>query len=287
MIGFLLGAAFLLALTLIILSWPLWRRAQVVSTDRRAINAALYRDELAELKQDLETGALSRSDYEEAYAELQRRLLEDAAAQDDMRPARPSSPRKPWIALAAGITCAAIALYALLGNPAALTVEAKPQHRVTAADIERMVSALAARLEKEPSNTQGWIMLARSYKALGRFEEAARTYRRIEGALADNADLLLDYADVLAAARRGFDDEVLAIIDKALALVPDHPQGLWLRGTAHYEAERYAQALADWQKLYDQLPKGSEAAMMMAANLAELREKMKQPKTAPAPAAKP
>jgi cytochrome c-type biogenesis protein CcmH len=37
---------------------------------------------------------------------------------------------------------------------------------------EGMVARLAARLESEPTNVEGWIMLMRSYQTLGRTEQA-------------------------------------------------------------------------------------------------------------------
>ena len=36
-----------------------------------------------------------------------------------------------------------------------------------------MVEQLAARLENEPNNAEGWVILARSYYTLGRFPDAA------------------------------------------------------------------------------------------------------------------
>ena len=37
-----------------------------------------------------------------------------------------------------------------------------------------MLGKLLARLKENPDNPQGWVMLARSYRVLGRFAEAAR-----------------------------------------------------------------------------------------------------------------
>ncbi len=43
---------------------------------------------------------------------------------------------------------------------------------------EAMVARLAARMESEPDNVDGWIMLMRSYRTLDRNEDAERAYRR-------------------------------------------------------------------------------------------------------------
>ena len=37
---------------------------------------------------------------------------------------------------------------------------------------------LAARLQQEPDNAEGWVMLARSYTSLKRFDDAAVAYAK-------------------------------------------------------------------------------------------------------------
>lgn len=271
---FTVGAVLLVAAALALLLSPFRRsgqaRAARADIDRKQLNAAIYRDELAELKSDLAAGSLSQADYDQAYAELQRRLLEDSV-DDAQAPAATPQDRQLPLALGMTLPVAAALLYLLIGTPAALNPPPQ-QQQFTADDIERMVAGLAAKLEKEPDNLQGWVMLARSYKAMGRLPEAVRAYERGGSLVEGDADLLLDYADTLAASIGGFDDKVRALIDRALALDPKHPQGLWLRGTAAYDAKRYSAAIADWESLLALLPPDSEDAGVLQANIAEVRE---------------
>lgn len=267
---FTVGAVLLVAVALLFLLSPFRRRAAVTDINRKQLNAAIYRDELAELKSDLADGSLSQTDYDQAYAELQRRLLEDSADEAAI-PAAPTANRKLPVALGLGLPVAAALLYLVLGTPAALNPPPPPQ-QFTADDIDRMVAGLAAKLEREPENLQGWVMLARSYKAMGRLPDAVRAYERAGTMVEGNADLLLDYADTLAASIGGFDDKVRALIAQALKLDPRHPQGLWLRGTAAYDARRYDDAIADWETLLALLPPDSEDAGVLQANIAEVRE---------------
>lgn len=271
---FTVGAVLLVAATLALLLSPFRRsgqaRAARADIDRKQINAAIYRDELAELKSDLAEGSLKQADYDQAYAELQRRLLEDSV-EDAPAPTATSQVRQLPLVLGMVLPVAAALLYLLIGTPAALNPPPQ-QQQFTADDIDRMVASLAAKLEKEPDNLQGWVMLARSYKAMGRLPEAVHAYERGSSLIEGNADLLLDYADTLAASIGGFDDKVRTLIDQALALEPKHPQGLWLRGTAAYDAKRYNAAIADWESLLALLPPDSEDANMLQANIAEVRE---------------
>ncbi|MDI6748885.1 MAG: c-type cytochrome biogenesis protein CcmI [Rhodocyclaceae bacterium] len=271
---FLIGAAALTLITLALLLWPLRRQSALGEASRREINAAIYRDELAELDRDLATGELSQADYDAAKTELQRRLLEDSQAEAGVAGAGSPPSRATAVALAITLPLGAALLYALLGNPAALNAQASAamhQQQFSPAEIERLVSDFAAKLENEPENYKGWAMLGRSYKALGRFPEAVRAYERTGPLLESSADLLVDYADALAAAQ-GFDDKTLAVLDRALKLDPAQPQGLWLRGTAAFEAKRYEKAVSDWEALLALLEPGSEDARAIEANIAEARQ---------------
>lgn len=42
--------------------------------------------------------------------------------------------------------------------------------------IEEMLDKLVVKLKANPSDTKGWVILARSYKALGRYAESAEAY---------------------------------------------------------------------------------------------------------------
>lgn len=270
MMGFAIGATLLVGVALLLLLLPLRHRPASTEFSRKQINTAIYRDELAELESDRAEGSLSAADYEQARAELQRRLLEDSAEETTAQPAAPAPARALSLLLALALPVGAALLYLTLGNPAA--IDPPQQQRFSADDIDRMVSGLAAKLEKEPDNLQGWAMLARSYKAMGRLPEALRAYERAGSLVEGNAELLLDYADTMAASIGGFDAKTVALIEQALKLDPANPQGLWLRGTAAYAAKQYGKALTDWETLLKLLPPDSEDAGVLKANIAEVRE---------------
>jgi cytochrome c-type biogenesis protein CcmH len=272
MMGFAIGATLMVGVTLLLLLLPFRRRPVGADISRQQLNAAIYRDQFAELERDLGEGALSQADYDQARAELQRRLLEDSStASADTVPAATASRIVP-AALALALPLGAVLLYLILGSPATLN-PAPPEKQFSQDDIERMVSGLAAKLEKEPDNLKGWVMLARSYKSMGRIPEALRAYERAGSLVETSPDLLVDYADALAASSGGFTPKVNGLIDKALQLDPTNAQGLWMRGTAAFEARQYGKAVADWQRLLALLEPGSEDARVVEGNIAEAQEK--------------
>ena len=82
-------------------------------------------------------------------------------------------------------TISAIAAFAPRGHP-----EAAPQQHD--GEARAMVAKLAERMRNDPSDADGWIMLTRSYIALGQNEKAAATIKEARTALvADTAKLQL------------------------------------------------------------------------------------------------
>lgn len=142
------------------------------------------------------------------------------------------------------------------------------------AQIVQMVEGLAARLKANPGDLEGWARLARSYKVLGRLQEAEEAYVKAGKLLDANPDVLTDYADLLATrAGNQFEGRPLALVNKALALNPQHPMALVMSGTAAYKRGDYAVAVAQWEKLLPLAPPGSREAEWLSTSLADARAK--------------
>ena len=137
-----------------------------------------------------------------------------------------------------------------------------------------MVEVLAQKLEKEPNNPQGWAMLARSYKVMGRTAEAERAFERAGPFIDDDAQALASYADVAATNAGGsLAGKPTALIQKALKADPDNPMALWLSGTADLETGNYAKALQTWERLAAMLQPGSQDAQMLQGAIDDVRAK--------------
>jgi len=280
MTGFLIAVLAAVAVTLLLVLRPLiWRRGSAAAASHKQLNAAIYRDQFAELDRDRTEGTLADEDYQQARMELQRRVLEDGQ-EDEVAVAAPA-PKKTLAALALALPVGAIALYLLLGNPEGIDPP-PPAQRFTAQEIEAMVAGLAARLEQEPDNPQGWTMLARSYRAMGRLPEAEKAFERAEKFIENDAQLLADYADVAASNAHGdFKGKPMRLIEKALKVDPDNMQALWLAGSAAFSRQDFASAIAHWERLVAQLPPEAEDAQMLRANIGEARAAMTQMKAKP------
>ncbi|HJW25290.1 MAG TPA: c-type cytochrome biogenesis protein CcmI [Rhodocyclaceae bacterium] len=253
---------------------PLWLglKPAVSAADRRAANLAIFRDQLAELEREKAEGTLAEADFEQAKRELQHRLLEEvqpegqAAASD-----RPS--RKTAVALLVLVPVLAVVGYTLLGNPRALNPAlTAPRPEVTPAQIEGMVAKLAERLKANPDDMQGWIMLARSYKAMGRYAEAAQAYGKAESVVMQDAGLLADYAEALAMSSQSrMQGKPQQLIDQALKLDPQNSQVLLMAGVGAMQAGKRAEAAAYWEKLLPMVEEGSEMETMLKSSIEKLR----------------
>lgn len=246
-------------------------RNAAAGTDRQAANLAILRDQLGELEHEREEASLSAADFEQAKKELQRRLLDETAPA--IAAAHESAPaKKTALLVVLLLPLFALGGYGLLGNPAALDPAARqPAQRMTAGDIEAMVAKLADRLAQNPDDTKGWVMLARSYKALRRYPEAAEAYAKGFALVEQEPILLADYAEVLAIAGGGFRGKPGELIEKALKLAPDEPQVLLLAGAAAGERRDYQAAIDHWGKVLPQLEAGSEEAEALQGAIEKAR----------------
>ncbi|MEZ5660062.1 MAG: NAD(P)-binding domain-containing protein [Burkholderiaceae bacterium] len=117
-------------------------------------------------------------------------------------------------------------------------------------DIRRMVDGLRARLDKQPDDTQGWAILARSYSVLGEHAEAVKAFERASQGAGDDAGLLADYADALAMANgRTLQGEPLSLVQRALAIDPTHTKALSLAASAAFDDGDFKGAIAYWENL--------------------------------------
>jgi cytochrome c-type biogenesis protein CcmH len=297
MITFWIICAIFVAIALAFVLPPLWQTSKQVTASgddddgRKEANVDIYRDQISELEADVANGIVSREQYQQDRDEIERRLLEDVSA-TDVPPKGPGSKaaaagRTPVYAIAFGIPLIAVALYVQLGNRAALSGSPAPAATSTAAPvgaggqppgqmtqqaIEANVAKLAARMEQNPSDVQGWIMLGRSYVNLEKYSEASKAFAKASALKPDDADLLGDYAFALGMANgQRLAGQPLELINKALKLEPENPKALELAGSAAFEAKNYSQAIDYWQKLLKKTPPDSELGQALSQRINEAK----------------
>jgi len=258
---------------------PLWLglRRNETKASRKEANLAVFRDQLSELEREKTEGTLADADFDQARRELQRRLLEEVAPEaEEAGKATYGPSRKMAIALLLLLPVLALAAYGILGNPKALDpAQTAAAPKMTAEQISGMVARLAERMQANPDDMQGWLMLARSYKTMGRYEEAAAAYAKAEKVIDDDPELLASYAETIAmASGNGLKGKPSQLIARALKIDPQHPHSLFLAGAAAMGAGDNRKGIAYWEALLPQVEPGSELDQMLRSGI----DKMKQGK---------
>ena len=246
-------ASTLLASALWAVLRPLLRRDEQANATERSASLALYRARIMELEEDIAGGAIGPAEENAVRAELERDLLAAADREQDVSSTAPVHNRTAAIVLGVLLTGVAVALYLYLGRPDLTDGRAATEANAAAAQlaaIEGMVSRLAAKVEQNPDDRQGWKMLAQSYLVLGRYPEAAAAAEKLYALAGDEPDVMVRLADTLSRVNGGrLSGRPAELLQKALALAPHHRAALWLAGAAAAESGDQVAAATYWEKL--------------------------------------
>ena len=262
---------------------------QAIADERKHANIAIYRDQLAELEADLRNGIVSQEQYAQDRDEIERRMLEDTATTTTTTPRKtataPPPSRSTAYALAVGLPLVAVILYFEVGAPKSIGETATTQAPFASSSagpmqggersqeqIEANVAALAKRLKENPSDAQGWTMLARSYNAMERYGEATGAYAKATELQPKDADLLAEYAFASAmAGGKSLEGKPTEIINQALKVDPENAKALQLAGSAAFQAKDYNKAVEYWQRVLKKVPPGSEVAETITQRIDEAK----------------
>jgi len=261
---FWLSAAALIGLALLFVVPPLLSQRDHGrdDPDRDELALALFQRQLQELDADLAASALDQQQYQAARQDLERELLHDLKG-TPTEPA-PAAGSGLWTAVlfAVLLPTVAVFLYLYLGNsdliprlaaaatarPQAPTAHQGPQGEIPS--LEAMVQRLADRLERHLDDLSGWMMLGHTYFVMGRPQRALQALERAYDLAPDNPDVLVAYAEAIAANH----DSVLTgrpaeLIRAALKIDPGHTGARWLEGLVSFQANHYDQAIRQWEAL--------------------------------------
>ncbi len=293
MMVFWLVAVLLIAVALLFLLPPLIQKLRGGSDedvfDRNELNAAIFKDQVAELERDVSAGIVSQEQFETARHDLERGFLQDTNTETNGETSTSVSQtdrvvgRSAAVVIMVLVPILAVSIYNMLGSgEAGLHPEdARPQVQAEGHEgtLEEQVRKLQDHLQQNPDDVEGWGMLARSYYFLKQYGAAAETFARVSALQQDsNAELLADYADALAMANgRNMAGRPYELVKKALEIEPRLQKALWLAGTATYQVENFEDTLGYWKRLLEIFPKGSENYLQMQKNIAEIQQKLGLP----------
>ncbi len=234
----------LLAVMTAVVVWivlrPLLKRRVEMKAATVDTNVQAIRVELSEARRDRKLGLLSDAGLVEAERELEARVLSESAQPSAAM--NTTAPRYKRTAIALGVLLPVLAVvgYAAIGMPVAVVPEAvRPPQAATAQDSQmtELFKLAEERLNKEPNDVKGWILLARAKASVGMFDGAMHDYEKAVALTPDDSELWSDFADAAAGKSQGkMEGKPLEYINKALALDGKNAKALLLRGT--YEMQK-------------------------------------------------
>jgi cytochrome c-type biogenesis protein CcmH len=259
--------------------WVLLReRKPLTQASQASANAKVYRDQILDLDREHDSGHISDEEWQQSRDELSMRLLEDTSAADD--PVAKTEKPAVWTAvvLAVALPISAMGFYMWVGEPEALNPMAlKSPDQVDQKDLAKLAETLADKLQSQPENLQGWVMLGRTYRTLENFDASIKAYDAALKLSADD-DLQLERIEVMAMQRQGnFDGEPWRVIRDILQKDPQHYGALLSAGSASYAERKYADALKYWEQARKPLEANHPDLPGLENAIATVRETMGLP----------
>jgi cytochrome c-type biogenesis protein CcmH len=265
--------------------WVLLRQGPVVtSASQSQANVKVYREQILDLDREHANGHLSDAEWQQSRDELSVRLLQDTAVEDEPHVITQAQSWRTAVVIALVFPISALGLYIWLGAPEAInplppasasaetaTEQAAPPN------LDQIVENLASKLQADPNNLEGWVLLGRTHRSMGNLDAALSAFDR---ALKLNADdeLILARAEVLAAKNQGrFDGEPWRVISEVLQRDPQNYAALLLAGSASYANNRYADALEFWQRARLRLSADHPDVPNLIEAMSTVQAKLKNP----------
>jgi cytochrome c-type biogenesis protein CcmH len=140
--------------------------------------------------------------------------------------------------------------------------------------IRTMVDSLAARLEAEPNDLEGWRRLGRAWRVLGEGEKSKLAYAKAAALAPDKIEVLKEYGSSLiqgASPDSPLPSEFVKVMGQVLKLDPNEHDALWFAGLGAVQSGNKAEARQLWQRLVERLPPGSKEQAQVQQRLDQLK----------------
>ncbi|WP_321277015.1 tetratricopeptide repeat protein [Thiomicrorhabdus indica] len=145
-----------------------------------------------------------------------------------------------------------MAMYFTLGTPQFADIS-KSQIQP---EVVTLVDKLELRLQQDPKDLTGWLLLGRSYMVEENLPKAIQAYEKALKLAPKDLRVLLPLADALAIQEKGkLNDQAYQLLQTAYEIDSKNAMTLWLLGMAEKQRNNPQQATDYWLSLYDILPK--------------------------------
>lgn len=276
MVFWILVAGLVAGVTLVIMR-PLMRQP-ITPGGIADADVAVYKDQLKEIAADEARGAIAANEAESARTEIARRLLR--VTQDNEKSDSPSraSARNRFvtpvtIATTIALPVVSLGLYLAYGAPGmpAQPLSERIAEASEASKPNDLIAKVEQRLREHPEDGMGWDVIAPVYSAMGRYEDAAESYRKAVNLLGENPKRLQGFANARIRLENGIvPDDARKALQRVLVLEPQaiEPR-IWLALSKEQDGH-LAEAAADYKSLLDKAPEDAPWRKVLEERLANL-----------------
>lgn len=267
-------AALMAALVVVALLWPLLRR-RASAPAAADFDRAVYRDQLAELEQDLERGLIDTGAAEAARREIGRRLLQTEAAEASAPAAGGGGWRSVALVLIIALPPAlGLGLYLHLGTPDLPGLPLAERDPGGPLEVGLLEARLKERIESEPRDIESRLILAQVYARTGRYAEAVEVYRaaiaEVEKLGPVPGPLHAALGESLVAAAGGqVGREARLAFAAAIEADPGNSRARYYAGLAMAQDGRLEAAIDVWKSLAEDLPAASPMVNLLRQQIAQ------------------
>ncbi|MDA0665087.1 MAG: c-type cytochrome biogenesis protein CcmI, partial [Proteobacteria bacterium] len=240
-------------------------RSRGPGEDAAAYDIEVYKDQLDQVGYDYDRGLLTADQAQAAKTEISRRILLADRKRNNAKPAASHSLNRTLaVILAIAIPAVALGFYTQRGAPhlpGLPFAERAGERTQTAANgeaatsLEASAATLAKRLEKEPDDLQGWVLLARTYMSIGSYRESVAAFERALKLETGEPSLYSAYGEALfMAASSVVTPAGRTAFETALKLDPADSRARFYMALAEDQAGNRKQALDQWAALLADSP---------------------------------
>jgi cytochrome c-type biogenesis protein CcmH len=150
-------------------------------------------------------------------------------------------------------------LYAKIGHPNLpdMPLAERRNASLDDADFSTLISRLEEHLKQDKNDARGWMLLARSYRSTGRYDDSARAYREILKIAKDDVQALLGLGEVLSQKDERVTPEAKNVFEKVLQKEAKHPEARYYLARAKIEEGDRQEGLRDLKALLAATPEGA------------------------------
>lgn len=142
--------------------------------------------------------------------------------------------------------------------------------------IRGMVTQLADRVAKTPTDLDGWLRLGRAYAVLGDADKAMDAFDHANTLKPGDTDIQMQEVEAMLENRKP-DDAIPAravtLLKQIQAVAPDRVEVLWYLGVVAARGGQLEEAKRDWQRLLPLLPANGEDHKLVVQALQTLDKK--------------